>query len=148
MVGFSFVFQQSGGSLETLESLNSLEQGGSGTEPEPSEPEPSEPEPSEPFFPKPKAEPEPPEPFSRNPKPEPEPSFPVELCWNSQKKKKKTFLQRNRRSRKPEPLEPFHPQTVTEPNRTEASLLESLENGLFVKRPLFQKDPFFRSRLN
>ena len=32
------------------------------------------------------------------------------------------FLQKNRQNRKPEPLEPFHPQTITEPNRTEASL--------------------------
>ena len=31
-------------------------------------------------------------------------------------------MQRNRRNRKPEPLEPFHLQTVTEPNRTGASL--------------------------
>ena len=85
-------------------------QGDSGTEPEP--------EPSEPFFPKPKAEPEPPEPFSQEPKPEPEPSFSVKMCWNTEK----PFLQRNRRNRKPEPLEPFHPRTVTEPIRTGASL--------------------------
>ena len=49
------------------------------------------------------------------------PSFPVKLCWN----REKPFLQRNRRNRKPEPLEPFHPQTVTEPNRTGASLPKS-----------------------
>ena len=72
------------------------------------------PEPAEPFFPKPKAEPEPPEPFSRNRNR----NRPFLLnCAEIQKKKKKTFLQRNRRNRKPEPLEPFHLQTVTEPNR-------------------------------
>ena len=54
----------------------------------------------------------------QEPKPEPEPSFPVKLYWNTENR----FLQRNRRNRKPEPLEPFHPQTVTEPNRTGASL--------------------------
>ena len=42
-------------------------------------------------------------------------------CTETQKKKK-NLLQWNRRNRKPEPLEPFHPQTVTEPNRTGASL--------------------------
>ena len=45
--------------------------------------------------------------------PKPEPSFPVKLYWNTEK----PFLQRNRHKRKPEPLEPFHPQTVTEPKR-------------------------------
>ena len=54
----------------------------------------------------------------QEPKPEPEPSFPVKLHWNTEK----PLLQRNRQNRKPEPLEPFHPQTVTEPNRTGASL--------------------------
>ena len=49
----------------------------------------------------------------QEPKPEPEPSFPAKLYWN----KENPFLQRNRRNRKPEPLEPFHPRTVTEPNR-------------------------------
>ena len=81
-------------------------QGGPGTEPEPSEP----------FFPKPKAEPEPPEPFSRNRNR----NHPFLL--NSTEHTAKPFLQRNRQNRKPEPLEPFHPQTVTEPNRTGASL--------------------------
>ena len=74
------------------------------------------PEPSEPFFPKPKAEPEPPEPFSRNRNRNR--SRPFLLKWSTEN----PFLQRNRRNRKPEPLEPFHPQTVTEPNRTGASL--------------------------
>ena len=45
--------------------------------------------------------------------PKPESSFPAKLYWNTEK----PFLQRNRRNRKPEPLEPFHLQTVTEPNR-------------------------------
>ena len=54
----------------------------------------------------------------QEPKPEPEPFFPVKLYRNTEK----PFLQRNRRNRKPEPLEPFHLQTVTEPNRTGASL--------------------------
>ena len=49
----------------------------------------------------------------QEPKPEPERSFPVKLYWNTEK----PFLQRHRRNRKPEPLEPFHLQTVTEPNR-------------------------------
>ena len=62
----------------------------------------------------------------QEPKPEPKPSFPVKLYWNTES----LFLQRNRRNRKPEPLEPFHPQTVTEPNRTGAtlSLLNCTEN--------------------
>ena len=47
----------------------------------------------------------------------PEPSFPVKLYWNTEE----PSLQRNRRNQKPEPLEPFHPRTVTEPNRTGAS---------------------------
>ena len=52
--------------------------------------------------------------------PKPEPSFPViKLYWNTEQ----PFFQRNRQNRKPKPLEPFHPQTVTEPNRTGASLL-------------------------
>ena len=54
----------------------------------------------------------------QEPKPEPEPPFPVKLYCNTEK----PFLQRNRRNRKPEPREPFHLQTVTEPNRTGASL--------------------------
>ena len=41
------------------------------------------------------------------------PSFPLKMYWNTEK----PFLQRNRRNQKPEPIEPFHPQTVTEPNR-------------------------------
>ena len=49
----------------------------------------------------------------QEPNPEPEPSFPVKLCRNTEK----PFLQTNRRNRKPEPFEPFHPQTATEPNR-------------------------------
>ena len=49
----------------------------------------------------------------QEPKPEPEPSFPVKLYWSTDK----PFLQRNRQNWKPEPLDPFHPQTVTEPNR-------------------------------
>ena len=40
-----------------------------------------------------------------------------ELHWNTEN----PFLQRNRRNRTPEPLEPFRPQTVTEPNRTGAN---------------------------
>ena len=65
----------------------------------------------------------------QEPKPEPEPFFPVKLYRNTDK----PFLQRNRRNRKPEPLEPFHPQTVTEPNRTGASLIFSHRNSY----PLF-----------
>ena len=76
------------------------------------------PEPSEPFFPKPKAETGTAGTVFREPKPEPEPSFPAKLYRNTEK----PFLERNRRNRKPEPLEPFHLQTVTEPNRTGASL--------------------------
>ena len=41
----------------------------------------------------------------QEPKPEPEPSFPVKVYWNTEK----PFMQRNRRNRKPEPIEPFHP---------------------------------------
>ena len=77
------------------------------------------PEPSEPFFPKPKAELEPPEPFSRNRNRNRNRPF----LLNSTDNKEKLVSQGNRRNRKPEPLEPFHPRTVTEPNRTEASLL-------------------------
>ena len=81
------------------------------------EPNPNrESEPSEPFFPKPKAEPELPEPFFRNR----HRNRPFLLnCTETQKK---PFLQGNRRNLKPEPLEPFHPRTVTEPNRTGATL--------------------------
>ena len=69
--------------------------------------------------------PEPPEPFFPETEsgtgttgtvfqePKPEPFFPVKLYWNTEK----PFLQRNRQNRKPEPLEPFPSQTVTEPNR-------------------------------
>ena len=66
-------------------------------------------------FPKPKAEPEPPEPFSRNRNRNR--SFLLNFTETQ-----KTFLQRNRQNRKPEQIEPFHSQTVTEPNRTGASL--------------------------
>ena len=73
------------------------------------------PEPSEPFSQEPNAEPEPPEPFSRNQNR----NRPLcETVLNTQRPPP----QRNRRNRKPEPLEPFHPQTVTEPNRTGATL--------------------------
>ena len=58
----------------------------------------------------------------QEPKPEPEPSFPIKLYWNTEN----PFLHRNSRNRKPEPLEPFHLQTVTEPNRTGASLDQAL----------------------
>ena len=44
--------------------------------------------------------------------PKPEPSSLIKTVLNH----KKPFPQRNRRNRKPEPLEPFHPRTVTEPN--------------------------------
>ena len=71
------------------------------------------PEPSEPFFLKPKAEPEPPEPFSRNRNRNRNRPFLLHCTENTEE----SFLQRNRQNRKPEPLEPFHPQTVTEPNR-------------------------------
>ena len=60
----------------------------------------------------------------QEPKPEPEPSFAVK---NVLEHRRPPFLQRNRRNRKPEPLEPFHPQTVAEPNRTGATLLLGLE---------------------
>ena len=76
------------------------------------------PEPSEPFFSKPKAEPEPPEPFSRNRNRNR--NRPFLLNSTEIHKKTSTFLQRNRRNRNPEPLESFHTQTVTEPNRTGA----------------------------
>ena len=55
-------------------------------------------------------------------------------------------MQRNRRHRKPEPLEPFHPRTVTEPNRTEASLKKaktlqvSIEN---LRKPLAPHKNYF-----
>ena len=49
-----------------------------------------------------------------NPKPEPEPCLSVKLYCSTQK----PFPQKNCRNRKPELPEPFHPQTVTEPNRT------------------------------
>ena len=88
-----------------------------------------EPEPSEPFFPKPKAEPEPPEPFSRNR------NRNRPFLLNCTENKEKPVLQRNRRNRKPEPLEPFHPRTVTEPNRTEASLSILLFFGLLGVTP-------------
>ena len=58
----------------------------------------------------------------QEPKPEPELSVPVKLYWNTEKH----FLQRNRRNLKPEPVEPFHPQTATEPNRAGASLKKPL----------------------
>ena len=51
-------------------------------------------------------------------KPEPEPSFPVKLHWNTEE----TFFVEE----PPEPLEPFHPRTVTEPNRTGSSPLKTL----------------------
>ena len=72
-----------------------------------------EPEPSELFFRKPKAEPEPPEPFSRNRNRNRNRPF----LFNCAETQKNPFLQRKRRNRKPEPLEPFHRRTVTEPNR-------------------------------
>ena len=56
-------------------------------------------------FPKPKAEPEPPEPFSWNRKR----NWNRPFLLNCTETKKNLFLQRNRRNRKPEPLEPFHP---------------------------------------
>ena len=69
------------------------------------------PEPSEPFFPKPKAEPEPPEPFSRN---------------RNRNRNRPSLLNCTETQKNPfGMLEPFHPQTVTEPNRTGASLLYS-----------------------
>ena len=43
----------------------------------------------------------------------------AKLYWNTQK----LPPSRTRRNRKPEPLEPDHPQTVTEPNRTGATLI-------------------------
>ena len=108
------------------------------------------PEPSEPFFPEPKAELEPPEPFSRNRKLELEPSFPVKNVLKY--RKRKTFLQRNRWNRKPEPIEPFHPPTVTEPNRTGAILglveihsqkrINSVQTRCIVKGEA-QKSPLF-----
>ena len=42
-----------------------------------------------------------------------------EIYWNTEK----TFLVEEPPEPKPEPLEPFHPRTVTEPNRTGSSLL-------------------------
>ena len=90
-------------------------------------PEPNwnrKPEPSEPFFPKPKAEPEPPELFSRNRNRNRNRSF----LSNCTETPKNPLPQKNRRNRKPEPLEPFHPQTATEPNRGLP------ENGIFSTR--------------
>ena len=66
---------------------------------------------SEPFFPKPCAEPEPPEPFFRNRNRNRNHPF-LLICTETQKS---PFLQRNCRNRKPEQLELFQPQTVTEP---------------------------------
>ena len=63
------------------------------------------------FFLKPKAEPEPPEPFSRNRNRNRNRPF----LLNCAEIQKNPFLQRNRRNRKPEPLEPFHPRTEPGP---------------------------------
>ena len=77
------------------------------------------------FFPKPKAEPG----QNRNRRNR----FPgtetgtVLSCINCPEAQKKPFLHWNRRNRRPEP---FHPQTVTEPNRTAASMQKS--NLLFA----------------
>ena len=78
----------------------------------------------------------------QGPKPEPELSFSVNLYWNTEK----PFLHRNHRNRKPEPLEPFHPQTATEPNRTgdigKAALQES---GAFLPLSCGFQAPTFRT---
>ena len=87
------------------------------------------PEPSEPYFPEPKAEPEPPEPFSWNR------NRNRSFLLNSTETQKKTFLQGNRQNRKPEPLEPFPSQAVTEPNRTGASLKKFFQTLGDDKRP-------------
>ena len=52
-----------------------------------------------------------------------------------------TLTQRNRRNRKPEPLEPSHPQTVTEPNRTGAT---GKRAQTFRGRTLRDKPPALR----
>ena len=71
--------------------------------------------------------------FVQEPKSEPEPFFKnrnsnrnsaiplnyTEMC-------KKTLSQRDRRNRKPEPLEPFHARGVTELQRTRATLLKTV----------------------
>ena len=44
----------------------------------------------------------------------------------------KTPRSRNCRNRKPEPLEPFHPQAVTEPNRTGATLIISCAEKIIL----------------
>ena len=75
-------------------------QGGSGTEPETGT--------VGTVFPETESGPEPPEPFHRNRN---RPSL-----LNCTETQKNPLSQRNRQNRKPEPLEPFHPQTVTEPN--------------------------------
>ena len=50
------------------------------------------------------------------------------LYWSTEK----PFLGRNRRNRKPEPLEPFHPRTVTEPSRTGPPWINFFENILVL----------------
>ena len=91
--------------------LPSLFQGGSGTEPEPETGTGNRNRRNR-FFPKPKAEPEPPEPFSRNRNRNQN----LRSLLNCTETQKPRFAEEP-----PEPktgrLEPFHAQTVTEPNR-------------------------------
>ena len=75
------------------------------------------PEPSEPFSQEPNSQPEPPEPFSRNRNR----NRNRPLCEIVLKHRRTPSLE-EQGNRKPELLEPFHPQTVTEPNRTGATL--------------------------
>ena len=58
----------------------------------------------------------------QEPKPEPCLSVKPEL------KQKKPFPETNRRNREPEPLEPSHSRTVTEPNRTGTTLIQIISD--------------------
>ena len=78
---------------------------------------------SEPLFQEPKSEPEPSEPFFRNR------SRNRAIPLNSTETDRKLFVQRTRQNRKPEPLEPFHVQTVTGSNRTGATLKQGSDSS-------------------
>ena len=69
---------------------------------------------------------------------EPEPerrNRPVELYWNTEK----NFLQKNRRNREPEPLEPFHPCQSLHP----LNALSSYTDFSFVASPSPNSIPFW-----
>ena len=70
----------------------------------------------------------------------------VLFCYTVLKHRKPLFTEepRNRRNRKPEPLEPFNPQTATEPNRTGVSLKFALSKfycrGVSHEKQRFRDD--------